>query len=153
MTSKTMITQPPDEGKQSAFAFAASMNKNFTPRNEPDWAALSRKGAIKLVQTLRWEIQNNHHFTKAELDEIFARPHRGVWSWDRTLRKLNAISIEVYGYKRTEDKLKPRRPVYFYKKNSHCDGEYIFLMTPRDIFKMLREHQQKHRIQRVGSHA
>jgi len=153
MTNKRSNTRPFNEGRQGSFDFAVNKNKHIAPRNEPDWAALSRKGAIKLVQTLLWKIQNNHHFTKAELDKIFARPNKGVWSWDRTLRKLNAISIEVYGSKKNTNKLKPRRPVYFYKKNSHCDGEYIFLMTPRDIFKMLREHQQKHRIQRVGSHA
>lgn len=153
MTNKRSNTRPLNEGRQGSFSFAVNKNKHIAPRNEPDWAALSRKGAIKLVQTLLWKIQNNHHFTKAELDEIFARPKKGVWSWDRTLRKLNAISIEVYGSKENTNKLKPRRPVYYYKKTSHFNGEYIFMMTPREILQMIREYKQILRTRRGGAHA
>ncbi len=150
MTNKRSNTRPLNEGRQGSFDFAVNKNKHIAPRNEPDWAALSRKGAIKLVQTLLWKIQNNHHFTKAELDEIFAKPGEGVWSWSATLRKLNTISKKVYGKK---DNGKPRLPVYHYNKITHCYGKYIFLMTPGEILKMLWEHQHQRKSKKGGSNA
>lgn len=150
MTRKTTITQAPDGGKQGSFDFAVNKNEHFTPRNEPDWTALTRKGASKLVLTLRWLILNNHHFTKAEMDKIFAKPGEGVWSWSATLRKLNTISKKVYGKK---DNGKPRLPVYHYNKITHCYGKYIFLMTPGEILKMLWEHQHQRKSKKGGSNA
>jgi hypothetical protein len=147
MSSINMMTpSPPEKYKQGSFDFSLSQPR--LPENKPDFSALSRKGATRLILTLRWKILNKLPITKAELDEIFKRPGKGVWSWGQTLRKLNSISKELYG---ANGEGKPLRPVYRFNKISDFDGEYIFLMGPREILAMLKRYEKKRKEKEGGT--
>ncbi len=147
MTSIKMMTPPPP-GKPRQGSFDFILNQHWLPKNEPDWSALNRKGATRLILTLRWKILNGQPVTKAELDEIFQRPGKGVWSWGQTFRKLNGISRELYG---GSESGKPLRPVYRFNKTSDFDGEYIFLMSPREILEMLKQYEKKRKEEEGGA--
>jgi|GEM_PF-4780029 len=141
---------PPKAARQISFDFEHQTDFTLDPI---DWPTISIKCVIRLVRTLHRLILSKQPITKGKLDRLFDRQDEGVWSWDRRLRNLRAISIAVYGGKVVKGKRKPLKQVYYYKKTSNFNGEYIFMMTPREILQMIREYKQILRTRRGGAHA